>query len=408
MKFKTLFIFSGILFLLASILGSPVIAKDNSPQDIASASEISADTTAVADTLALVDSLGFLTLEDILDIHEPKDTVLRAAIVLADIYGNRDNEFTRGFLLGLQNVNLPDHSLSLKVINGAIPLDSLIFELDEFMPDVIFSTGDKETPELLIDYSVANGLKLFNVFDAKGEEYLSLPDIYQLLSPSQIFNENSAKYIEDNFGDNILLLVGTPDMGDQILKNLILDWPEDQLMLIKHSDLVNFQLDEGTNYLVYPILETDKEFPNFMKEVKEIINRNPFSGIRVIGRPNWITFNELNNNIENVEVLIPSKCYFDKTSEEARRFISDYKSRFKHTPLISYPVYAVMGYDVARYFIPTLIDDLRYQSETWPAENMLQSYFYINDKGEEKGYYNSGTYMLHYVPGRKMQKLLVN
>ena len=336
------------------------------------------------------------------------DSVLRLAVILPDINGHRDTEFSRGFLMGLQKIEIPDGSLSLKMINGNIPEDSLSTILNEFNPGVIISSHEKETPKALLDYSQGNFAKLISVFDAKGEDYKKYPGIYQLLTPSNPFSENTAKFLMDTYGDHYLLLIGDPDTSDPILRATVIEWPEEKILFAEVDEFPTMKLEEGANYLIYPSLPNDSEIAPLMVETKKKMKSAPLTGIRVIGRPNWITVNNLDKTVEGVEVLVPSKCYFNPSSDVAKRFIKEYKDNYDKTPVKSYPVYSVMGYDAARYFIPLLIGEIRGTTGEWTPEDMMQSYFSIGDDDWNQGAYNKGTYILHYHPASKMTKDLVN
>ena len=356
----------------------------------------------------MVPSASEPSTSDSISLPDHTNDVLKLAVVLNDIYGNRDNEFSRGLLLGLNKAPIPKGAMHLKMINGQIPSDSLNAALKEFSPNVIFSTHEKEMPQVLLDFALENGAKLVNIFDAKGEDYKTNSAVCQLLPPSSSFNTNSARYLNDNYAGSILLIVGEPDTSDLILADMVMAWPEDLIEPITFEQLQSYTLEEGLNYLIYPNLNSDKDLQEFMLKIQAKMKDYPLSGIRVIGRPNWIAISELNKKIDGVEVLIPAKCYFDKATDDARHFIIDYKNKYNHTPMISYPVYAVMGYDVANYLVPALVGELRGTATEWTPQDMLQSYFNFCNKDDAMGSYNNGSYILHYVPGKNLQKDLVD
>lgn len=334
----------------------------------------------------------------------PSDSVLNLAIVLSDIYGKKEMEFTRGFLLGMKQANLPAKSVSLKIVNGEIPEDSLTYELQNFQPHVIFTTHDKDVPRSIIQVSKENGARVYNAFDVKGEDYLYNANIYQLLAPSAYFNGKAASYFSENFPDNVLLIVGEPDPSDIILRDMIVAWPDDYLLMISKEDLSRFSLEEGLNYLIYPASGNSSEIKEILEEVVRLMVETPQTGVRIIGRPNWVAFNDLNSLIANQEIFIPEKCYFDPTSSQAKKFISDYHKDYGHAPIRSYPVYAAMGYDASKYLLPNLIDELRGLPVEWNPSNMTQSYFDIAGSGWSGGFYNKGAFILHFEPWGTLRK----
>lgn len=345
-------------------------------------------------------------LEEFISFAEA-DTIMRLAVVLSDIYSKKDMEFTRGLLMGIKNNSLPESSISLKLINGEIPGDSLSFELESFAPHVIIDTFEKDSPVQLLAYTQQNGNKLIKVFDAKGDEYLYTPGLFQLLVPSATFNGNLTNYFLERYSGDTLLIIGDPDPSDPMIRDLIVAWPIENLQLAMREDLENLSFNPQTNYLILPVYNGNREVKEVLSEVIRMMAEAPEAGVRLIGRPNWVTFNDLSSMIANLEVFIPAKCYFEPSSDMGKRFITDYNNLYGHTPIRSYPVYAVMGYDAATYFLPPLLEELKGVKPDWEPRTLNQSYFNLK-KSDWAGFYNRGGYMLHYEPWGTMKKELID
>lgn len=396
MKYRNLFSISTIVFLSLSIFGG--VSKANA--SVSDSSQSLAGEGAEMNDNAAVASIVPLT--------EKTDTVLRVAIVLSDISANKDNEFTRGFLLGLQQASLPENSVSLKLMNGGVPEDSLYVQLTDYLPHAIFTTYDKECPSAVVNYRNNHFVKIFNVFDAKGEDYKTTPGVYQLLVPSAAFNSDVTSYMRENYGDNTLLIVGNPDGSDQILVDMLVNWPEDKMLLMSAEDFGNFNLEDGENYLIYPVSSEVDDITALVSSIKTGMDKFPFSGVRLIGRPKWIDINNLATILDDTETFVPAKVYFEPASASGKRFITDFRNSYDLFPVKSYPVFAVMGYDSAVYFLPMLTGELRTSIEEWTPGDMLQSYFNIVNESPETGGYNKGAFLLHYLPGGQMKKELMD
>lgn len=357
-----------------------------------------------SDSIPAPDALIFVP-DSLLEFYEyaSSDTILRLAVVLSDIYSKKDMEFTRGLLMGVRQSGMPESSLSLKVINGEIPEDSLQYELDLFGPHVIFSTFEKDAPRTLRSYTQENGNSLFNIFDARSDDYLYNDKVFQLLAPTDRFNAEVSDFIMDNFPGNVLILVGDPDPTDSSIRDLIISWPEEDLMILSKEDLDVFIFEEERNYLVYPLFTSNDDVKEVVAKTVRLAAETPSAGVRIFGRPNWIAFSDLPSMISNMEVYVPAKCYFDPSAAGGRRFIKGYNAMFGHAPIRSYPVYAVMGFDTAKYFLPRLLQDLRGELFSWEPEIMEQSYFDLR-KSFGGGFYNQGGFILHYEPWGTMTR----
>lgn len=343
--------------------------------------------------------LSWNGLDDYLKYVADGDSTLRLAIVMSDIYSKKDTEFVRGMLLGIEKANLPPNSVSLKILNGEVSPDSVSMELSYFDPHLLVSTNDRATPENLISYAVENDRRLVNVFDARSAAYLSSPYVYQVLSPSNTFSSNAGNYLKEHLEGGILLVVGDPDPSDVVLQELLIAWPMENLYVIPKEYLSSFVLDEGLNYLIYPTVAKSQDVKEILEEVEKMMDANPINGFKVIGRQNWVAFSDFSKLFSNLEVYIPVKCYFEQSEPNSKKFISDYKAKFGKTPVKAFPVYAAMGYDVARYFLPKMIGSFTSSGN----ENMVQ----LDMDFEEilnGGYFNKAGYVLHFQPGARSIK----
>lgn len=324
---------------------------------------------------------------------------------MSDIYSKKDMEFTRGMLLGMDQSGIPEGSVSLKIINGEIAPDSLRFEVDLFTPDVIVTTHEKDVPSFLTHYTSANNIKLLNVFDAKGEEYMNTPGIYQLLPPSGTFNKSVADNLASTFSDDVLLVIGTPEPSDAILKDLTLQLPENSIISTTRESIAEIELEPNLNYIIYPASANTNEVKEILAECQRLYLDYPECTFKILGRPNWIAYNNLGSMTANLDVYIPSKCFFDPSSRSSRRFISDYSELYGKTPIKSFPVYAVMGYDMAKYFFPLLLSELNGQNVEWNPETLLQSRFNMVMADWGSGAYNKSGFILHFEPWGSIERI---
>lgn len=352
-----------------------------------------------------LDSINF-TLTDYSDIAR-EITPVRIALLLNDIYGKKEMEFSKGFILGINKLKLPANSVSLKMINGEIPEDSLQWSLAQFLPDLIFTTQDNGASSVLTDYAGEHNTKIINVFDTKSENYTSSPSMVQVLIPSHKFNVSAAVYLASQFEGDELIMVGEPQETDGMLKEILNIWPGNFQTSILRDDIETFSYNPDKQYVFYITAGSNDEIRESLGRIKALQIANPNLVTTVIGRPNWVAFNDLKNNIAGLDVYIPSKCYIDVTSEkESRWYIPEYKNLFGNAPIKSYPVYSIMGYDVASYFIPREFNELNnIGSDIWNDEELLQLNISLANDSWSSGQYNAGSYMLHFDGDGQLVKI---
>lgn len=366
------------------------------------------DTVAVKDNMQGIQlyDTGYAEEEVGVDSIIKTPMVIKVALVLSDIYGKKEMEFVKGFMLGLSNIDMPSKSISLKVINGEMPADSLMTTLSDFDPHAIFITQDTDCPKDILDYAGEHSTRIINVFEAKGEEYNNYPSIIQILTPSQTFNSSAAKYMSDTFSEANLIIVGTPDPNDILIKETSATWPSAKKTTMTPDQVGNFKYSNDNRYIIYPCSSNPKEVKTVLDKVKLVMEANPDANITIFGRPNWIAINNFATLASGLDVFFPSKFYFDASSDEGKKFISDFMSKYGLTPIKSHPVFSVMGYDMAHYFLPQLY---REQTELdmfeWETQETLQLLMSLNSDNWYSGDYNRGSFIIHYSPDGKINKI---
>lgn len=345
------------------------------------------------------------------DVHRIADNVtssVKLVALLADPTSKKDLEFTRGILTALENLKNSGIKVDFKVMDGTKSSSDILTELSDFKPTIILYTADNGVPSYLTEYSTIACVPFVNSFDIKSEAYTDNPYLIQLLTPSSYFNGQIAQYIVAKYNGYKLLFVGEGDDTDQIASSLRSLWKSSDIKTVADTDLTKFTFGEGNNYLIYgnPVKKADVS--QLLTSTASAMIANPMVDIKVIGRPNWIVFDDqLSEQLHQVDALIPSRFYFDKDSREGKRFIADFKELFERTPIKSFPVYAAMGYDAAEFFINGLaksngdINGLRYSDST------LQIPFRLRRPSNWTGFVNPAVYIVRFTPFDTIEKIVV-
>ena len=350
--------------------------------------------------------MGLIDASTVEQSRENKVPV-KVALVMSDIADNKDIEFARGMLLALEEMKESPYRVSFKMFNGAVGADSLKVELNKFAPTLIVGNYEKNFPLALSAYARDNKVKTVNVFDMKNEAYVYNPEMIQLLTPSTYFNEEIADYLANGYSGYEILSFGVPDSSDQLYEKLVSKMGKEPRLIAEIDDLAAFKPEDGKKYLIY-VNQTQKD--NVKAALAEIIkfsNANPLAFVTTIGRPSWITMTDLAASLEDANVMIPSRCYFDPTTYEGKKFITDYNSSYGHTPIKSFPVYSAMGYDVMKFFVPGIDESNNNYNKIWPKTQTLQTDIDFRKSSENSGYYTPMVYVVKFKRNGNAEKISI-
>ena len=111
---------------------------------------------------------------DIADSVSDRANSVSLALIIEDPMSKRDNEFTRGTLLAIDRLKNSPYSIRLKLLcDNAGSTDSIkvtqsmLSQLDDFKPDVVVTTYEKNFPMWLAAYGEENCVEIVNSFDVK-------------------------------------------------------------------------------------------------------------------------------------------------------------------------------------------------------------------------------------------------
>ncbi len=353
--------------------------------------------------------------EGVRDIYEEihgispdlNDYTVKVALVMEEPAEMRNLEYTRGFLTGINSLKNSGYKIHFKIVDGMRPAEDVITELDGFKPSMVISLSEKKFPESLAEYGEVSRTPVVNALDARDTTYLENPYVVQLIAPSDIFNAGVARWFRENYGERRLVFTGACDQNDQLADALRADW-KSRPLTVTEDDLQSLVSDGNTGLLLYGSMVKKAEVSKFLAAVKKLRDENPLADITVLGRPNWIVYDEsLSGPMHEVETLIPSRFYMNSESMDSKRFAIEYKSLFDREPARSFPVYSALGYDTAKYFIKSFGDSKGDFNTFTRSDESVQSDFEMRRQDNWTGIVNPIVYVVRFSPEDVVDRIIV-
>ena len=342
--------------------------------------------------------------------EEDEENEVRIAIILDDPTSRKDIDFTRGFLIALSEFENKDVNIELKVLDGRVATNTLISELENYEPNLVFATADKTFPAFLADYGETNSVEIVNVFDVKNDLYEESAAMIQLLPPPAYFNEHIAeKLYKDHKGEK-LLMVGDKDENDGLGEYLADNFPDDQISYLSVGEFGEFSPEENGYYLIYSNSTKKEEVADVLQGISNIKENNPGVGLTVVGRQNWITYwDDFLDKYYSGNVMIPSRVWLDTESVAWKNFREKYDKMFGGEPVKSYPNFAVSGYDAANYFIPVIESNNGDFNKTIRNSTFkpIQTDISLQRVSNWGGFINPTSYLIEFTPAEYINKISV-
>lgn len=360
-------------------------------------------------------------LQDIYkDVHMlfPADSLegeaVNVALIIEDPQSKRDNEFTRGALLAIDRMKNAPFKIRFKILqdrkadaDSVSAVRALIDSLDRFQPELVVATHEKNFPIWLSQYGDEKGVEIVNSFDVKSELYMENPSMIHLLTPSAYFSEAVAEWEINALGDYRLIMAGKKD-ADDAFAEAILAKAGDNVEYVAVDALGEKKLGDWGHFLIYGYPTSREEVTALLQAVTYLKEQNPLADIKVMGRLNWITHADaMKEQFGKADVYFPSRFFFDHTSADGKKFISDYSAFFGHGPLRAFPTYAVSGYDIMNYFIESLAANDGDFNNVMSVDRELQTPINLQRVGNWGGFFNPSAYIIRYSPYGSVEKILI-
>lgn len=125
----------------------------------------------------------------------------------------------------------------------------------------------------------------------------------------------------------------------------------------------------------------------------------------ILGYPEWILYvSDFMEYYYDMNVYMFSKFYINPFDEDVRSFYADFRYWFAKEPMSLTPRYALLGFDVGRYFLAAIHRygmNFNEHLEGFEQEMLQSAMSYKNIDG---GIVNKGLYLVNFTPQTKIEK----
>lgn len=332
---------------------------------------------------------------------------IRFAVVSGSQTSRRDREIMRGVLMAVDKLKNSGSKITLKMLEDNNS-ESVLGELDTFNPTIVMSTAETDFPEWLARYGNDTRVPVINTLDVKNVDFQSNPYMVQLITTPDYFNEEVANWIFQKYGSYSLVFTGEKDPNDALAESLQSIWDPSRVRSRSVEDLRSLPLNAKGKYLLYSFPTKKADVVEFLDAVNDAKTKTPEADVTVIGRPNWIVYDEaLSEKFHNADVQIPARFYMSKSERNNSEFSLHYRQLFNAAVPNTFPVYSGIGYDTALYFLQGLSDSKGDINAMGRPDGMVQSEFELERPSNWSGIMNRAVFMVRFTPYDSIEKTVV-
>jgi len=362
-------------------------------------------------------------------IKNPREIArLRKQAAIEDLIPASQNflEFMEGSLLAIdilskRGISVRAHFFDTKQSNDRI---REVLNSEEFRGmDLIVGPFYSFNLAIVSDYALEHRIPVVSPFYNGSELTFSNPLFFQANPSFQTEFDLYGKYIAGFSNSNLVMIYGNDSLGirkalvselkSKIFNNLRLNGSTDTMAV---QEIVHDNTGKRTfNQLLMSSLSRTKENVIIIPETDEVTiplsailtqlyfqRKNYNYRIRVIGMPNWITFQSIDfSYFHELELSYLTPYHFSYDSTDVKNFLKEYTSNYFAEPVnLTRKVcpFAFIGYDVSYYFLDLMSRYGRrfiYHLEEKSSNQLLNDFHFVKVNGG--GFENRSLMLVKYM-----------
>ena len=320
-------------------------------------------------------------------------------------------DFYRGVLLALLELKNAGISASVELlpVEGMTALNQTL-EAGKVKDFNLLIGGDSEASvDRIARYAQTNGQLYVSPFVFSGDAATRYAEFYRINPNKDLLDERVAQAFCQEFATRHVLVVESAGGSHRSFVKGLTDvcaqkgikYTRRSMQELKEG---NWPDTQGAPVIVVPEASDEKT----SKELFELLSGReqalPVS-VRVFGYPEWQSYgSDFTKLMSSFKSTIFSTFYFDQRSPEGKQFISQYERWYNERLQATYPQYAVLGYDVARFFFRSVAGYGNQLSDVigqLPIDG-LQSNFIFTRPQQEGGFANMSLFFVTYDFGGRV------
>jgi len=349
----------------------------------------------------------------------------------------RSVEFYEGVLLAVDEMQQNTRRLRYQVQAHDIssqPLSSLLYAGSMDEADVVIAPMDEEDVRAVAEWSDVRGTPVVSPFSFNSDMVRNHQHLFQINSQKSMLYGSLTQELLRRFEDYtvVFLTDKNSEKTDPYPAHLktalqqkggkfrelsyanaetlmacdsVMGLMDDNILFVpvtSHSDAMR-RMFSGLQH-VKILRETRRQLA-----IDEGRTPKPLPKLAVLGYPEWaLNTSDFIHYYYDLDVYMFTKVYANPFDPDLKSFYSTFKRWYGKEPMSLTPKYALLGYDVAKYFLSLLTRNgrnLEQRVSEQPEDGVQTNFCFRSNYGE--GFCNQGFYLVHFTPESTIEKITV-
>ena len=320
-------------------------------------------------------------------------------------------EFYQGFLMAADSIKREGLNIDIYTYNSGTK-EAEVMEIlgkpEISTLDYLFGPVDEQQLPATISFCKQYNIKLVLPF-TNGQSTSGNPQLYIACPNNAVTISEAASLVSKAYCDKNFIIFKSNNTNSK--GNLFTQTLSD--MLSRQGNTVRYLNKESDDLTYESVMNPIKDNVivlddpgikslNILVSKLDSFRQNHLNyNISLLGYPEWQTYtNTMLNNFFKFDTYTYSTYYYNALATNTKAFEHAFTKNFGKPMAVNFPRYAMMGFDLAYYFIHEFMEDGKVTgNQHIPYQNM---YKFVKDT-EDGGYSNRFVQLIHYTRNKQIE-----
>ncbi len=320
-------------------------------------------------------------------------------------------EFYQGFLMAADSVKKEGLSMDIYAMSsGTTEADiTEILGKPEFAQlDILFGPVDEQQLPITISFCKQHNIRLVLPF-INGQSEIGNPHLYIACPNNSITIAEAAALVTRAYAERNFIILKSDNENNkgnlftQTLSDMLNTKGNSVRILNINSDDFSYEsaMNQFKDNVIVPDNTSIKTLNILISKLDTFKQKHPNYNISLLGYPEWQVYtNKLLNSFFSLDTYIYSPYYYNALAANTKSFEQAFTSNFGKPMAINFPRYAMMGFDLAIYFLHEYQSN---SSATGSQQIPYQNMYRFVQETENSGYCNRFIQLIHYTRTKQIE-----
>ena len=320
-------------------------------------------------------------------------------------------EFYQGFLMAADSVRKEGGGMDIFAYNSGLnesEIMDVLMKPEMATLDVLFGPVDEQQLPAAINFCKENKIRLVLPF-TNGQSLAGYPHLY-MASPSYDINSAEAVTLATRvlWDKNFIILKSNSantkgSFFTQTLSETLKKQGKDVRVLNIDGDDLAYEsaMNQFKDNVIVPDNVSIKTLNILISQLDTFKQNHANYNISLLGYPEWQTYtNALLNSFFTYDTYIYSSYYYNALAPNTKSFEQAFTNNFSKVMMVCYPRYAMMGFDLAYYFLHEIRTN---GATTTNRHEPYQNMYRFVKEGDNDGFCNRFIQLIHYKKNKQIE-----